>query len=107
VKVPSVAISLAAVLNYQPKVPIETFDFLVTDECHRSIYGRWGQVIEYFDCFLIGLTATLSKFTYVYFDGNVVAEYTHEQSVLDGVNVDYLPYRIATAISESGSKIAW
>jgi type I restriction enzyme, R subunit len=95
----------SVVVNYQPKVPIETFDFLFTDECHRSIYGRWGQVIEYFDSFLIGLTATPSKFTYVYFDGNVVAEYTHEQSVLDGVNVDYLPYRIATAITEGGSKI--
>lgn len=95
----------SVVVNYQPKVPIETFDFLITDECHRSIYGRWGQVIEYFDSFLVGLTATPSKFTYVYFDGNVVAEYTHEQSVIDGVNVDYLPYRIATAISEGGSKI--
>ena len=32
-----------------PTIPIETFDFIVTDECHRSIYGLWRQVLEYFD----------------------------------------------------------
>ena len=81
------------------------FDFIFTDECHRSIYGSWGQVLDYFDAFLVGLTATPSKFTYGYFQGNVVAHYTHEQSVIDGVNVDYNVYRIDTEISKQGSTI--
>jgi type I restriction enzyme R subunit len=92
-------------IEYQPPVPIETFDFVFTDECHRSIYGKWGQVLDYFDAFLTGLTATPSKFTYAYFNGNVVAEYTHEQSVIDGINVDYTVYRIDTEITRHGSTI--
>jgi type I restriction enzyme R subunit len=92
-------------IAYQPAVPIETFDFIFTDECHRSIYGKWGQVLDYFDAFLTGLTATPSKFTYGYFNGNVVAEYTHEQSVIDGINVDYTVYRIDTEITRHGSTI--
>jgi len=92
-------------VSYQPKLPIEAFDFIFTDECHRSIYGRWGQVLDYFDAFLVGLTATPSKFTYGYFQGNVVAPYTHEQSVIDGVNVDYTVYRIETEISKGGATI--
>ncbi|HEU4393763.1 MAG TPA: type I restriction-modification enzyme R subunit C-terminal domain-containing protein [Solirubrobacterales bacterium] len=92
-------------VSYQPKLPIETFDFVFADECHRSIYGRWGQVLDYFDAFLVGLTATPSKFTYGYFQGNVAAPYTHEQSVIDGVNVDYTVYRIETEISRGGSTV--
>lgn len=92
-------------VSYQPKVPIETFDVVFTDECHRSIYGKWGAVLDYFDAFLIGLTATPSKFTYGYFNGNVVLDYSHEESVIDGVNVDYNVYRIDTAISQRGATI--
>jgi type I restriction enzyme R subunit len=92
-------------VSYQPKIPVETFDFVFTDECHRSIYGRWGQVLDYFDAFLVGLTATPSKFTYGYFNGNVVAPYSYEQSVIDQVNVDYTVYRIETEISEGGSTV--
>jgi type I restriction enzyme R subunit len=90
---------------YNSKVPIELFDFIFTDEAHRSIYGRWGQVLDYFDSFLVGLTATPSKFTYGYFQGNVVAPYTYEESVIDGVNVDYTTYRIETEISKQGAVI--
>ena len=50
-------------MAYTPRVPIETFDFIVTDECHRSIYGQWRQVLDYFDAFIIGLTATPSLYT--------------------------------------------
>lgn len=92
-------------VNYQPDLPIEEFDFIFTDECHRSIYGRWGQVLDYFDAFLVGLTATPSKFTYGYFQGNVVAPYSHEQSVIDGVNVDYTVYRIETEVSKQGATV--
>jgi len=89
----------------QPAIPIELFDFLFTDEAHRSIYGRWGQVLDYFDAFLVGLTATPSKFTYGYFQGNVVAPYSYEQSVIDKVNVDYTVYRIETEVSKAGASV--
>lgn len=92
-------------VSYQPSIPIELFDFIFTDESHRSIYGRWGQVLDYFDAFLVGLTATPSKFTYGYFQGNVVAPYSHEQSVIDGVNVDYTVYRIETEVTKGGSTV--
>ena len=62
---------------YNPAIPIETFDFIVTDECHRSIYNLWRQVLEYFDAFLIGLTATPSKQTIGFFNQNLVTEYNH------------------------------
>src|SRR6266480_7312616 len=60
---------------YNPNVPIETFDFIITDECHRSIYNLWRQVLEYFDAYLIGLTATPSKQTIGFFNKNLVMEY--------------------------------
>ena len=90
---------------YNPDIPIETFDFIVTDECHRSIYNVWRQVLEYFDAFLIGLTATPSKQTLGFFDQNLITEYSHERAVADGVNVGYEVYRIKTKVSEDGSKV--
>jgi type I restriction enzyme, R subunit len=90
---------------YNPAIPIEFFDFIIVDECHRSIYNLWRQVLEYFDAFLIGLTATPSKQTFGFFNQNLVSEYNHEQAVADGVNVGFDVYRIRTAISEHGSTI--
>ncbi len=90
---------------YNPKIPIETFDFIITDECHRSIYHLWRQVLEYFDAFLIGLTATPSKQTIGFFDKNLVMEYSHERAVADDVNVGYDVYRIKTAITEGGGRV--
>jgi len=92
-------------VEYSAKVPIEQFDFIVIDECHRSIYNLWKQVLDYFDAFLIGLTATPDKRTFGFFDENVVSEYTYEESVLDGVNVPYDVYNIETEISKKGSVI--
>ena len=92
-------------VTYNPKIPIDTFDFIVTDECHRSIYHLWRQVLEYFDAFTIGLTATPSKQTLGFFNQNLVMEYNHERAVADGVNVGYEVYRIRTQISEQGSKV--
>jgi hypothetical protein len=86
-------------------VPIETFDLIVTDECHRSIYGNWRQVLEYFDSFIVGLTATPSVHTLGFFNRNIVAEYPYERSVVDGVNVGYEVYRIRTRIGEQGSRV--
>lgn len=90
---------------YNPAIPIETFDFIVTDECHRSIYNLWRQVLEYFDAHLIGLTATPSKQTVGFFNQNLVMEYGHERAVADGVNVGYEVYRIKTRVTESGGAI--
>ena len=75
------------------------------DECHRSIYTLWRQVLEYFDAFLIGLTATPAKQTFGFFNQNLVMEYAHEQAVADGVNVDFEVYRIRTQITEQGATV--
>ncbi|MGE4179680.1 MAG: type I restriction-modification enzyme R subunit C-terminal domain-containing protein [Limisphaerales bacterium] len=90
---------------YNPAVPIEKFDFIVTDECHRSIYNLWRQVLEYFDASLIGLTATPAPQTIAYFHQNRVAEYNHERAVADGVNVGYDVYRIKTKVTDAGGKV--
>ncbi|WP_123102168.1 type I restriction-modification enzyme R subunit C-terminal domain-containing protein [Acidithiobacillus sulfuriphilus] len=92
-------------IEYNPSIPIETFDIIVTDEAHRSIYNLWAQVLEYFDATLVGLTATPGKQTFGFFHQNLVMEYSHEMAVADGVNVNYDVYRIKTAITEAGSKV--
>jgi len=95
----------AVPVEYTEKVPIEQFDFIVIDECHRSIYNLWKQVLDYFDAFLIGLTATPDKRTFGFFNENVVSEYTYEESVIDGVNVPYDVYTIETEISQDGGEL--
>ncbi len=92
-------------IEYNPKIPIETFDVIVTDECHRSIYHLWRQVLEYFDGYIVGLTATPNKQTFGFFNQNLVMEYGHEQAVADSVNVNYDVYRIKTEITEGGSRV--
>jgi type I restriction enzyme R subunit len=92
-------------VRYNLTVPVETFDFIIIDECHRSIYNLWKQVLDYFDAFLIGLTATPDKRTFGFFNENIVAEYSYEQSVTDGVNVGYDVYEIVTEITQKGSEV--
>ncbi|TMO84843.1 type I restriction-modification enzyme R subunit C-terminal domain-containing protein [Pseudoalteromonas spongiae] len=95
----------AKLVKYNPAVPIETFDFIIVDECHRSIYNLWKQVLDYFDAFIIGLTATPDKRTLGFFNENIVAEYSYEDSVLDGVNVGYDVYEIETEIGNKGAEL--
>ena len=95
----------AKLVRYNPAIPVEDFDFIVIDECHRSIYNLWKQVLDYFDAFLIGLTATPDKRTYGFFNENIVAEYSYEQSVADGVNVGYDVYEIETEITKKGAEL--
>ncbi|MCG8430476.1 MAG: DEAD/DEAH box helicase family protein, partial [Candidatus Omnitrophica bacterium] len=90
---------------YNPKVPIEFFDFIFIDECHRSIYNLWQQVLDYFDAYLIGLTATPDNRTFGFFKQNVVSEYTHEKAVADGVNVGNEIYCIDTHITQQGAEL--
>ena len=92
-------------VSYNGDLPPETFDVVYVDECHRSIYTLWRQVLEYFDAHLVGLTATPSKQTFGFFNKNLVMEYGHEQAVADGVNVDFDVYRIRTEITERGSVV--
>ncbi|HOZ29412.1 MAG TPA: type I restriction-modification enzyme R subunit C-terminal domain-containing protein [Bacteroidales bacterium] len=92
-------------IEYDPKLPIEFFDFIVIDECHRSIYNLWKQVLEYFDAFEIGLTATPDKRTIGYFNQNLVSEYSHEMAVADGVNVGYDVFIIETKITKEGGTL--
>lgn len=91
---------------YNEKVPIEFFDFIVIDECHRSIYNLWKQVLDYFDVFQIGLTATPDNRTFGYFNQNLVSDYGFEKAVIDGVLVPYNVFTIDTRITKHGGKIA-
>lgn len=93
-------------ITYNPDIPIEEFDFIITDECHRSIYNKWRQVLEYFDSMIIGLTATPSAHTIGFFDENLVMEYTHEEAVADKVNVGFEIYRINTDVTKSGGVVS-
>ena len=90
---------------YSEKIPPEFFDFIYIDECHRSIYNLWQQVIDYFDASLIGLTATPDNRTYGFFKKNVVSDYSHEKAVADGVNVGNEVYVIETQITQRGAQI--
>ncbi len=92
-------------VTYNPGVPPESFDLVIVDECHRSIYGKWRGVLEYFDAHLVGLTATPVKQTFGFFHQNLVAEYPYESAVADGVNVDFDVYRIRTQVTEHGGDI--
>jgi type I restriction enzyme R subunit len=92
-------------VEYSKVNPIEQFDFVIIDECHRSIYNLWKQVLDYYDSFLIGLTATPDKRTFGFFNENVVSEYTYEESVIDGVNVPYDVFTIETEITQAGAKL--
>ena len=92
-------------VQYSAELPPEAFDLVIVDECHRSIYGLWRGVIEYFDAHVIGLTATPTKQTLGFFQQNLVSEYTFPQSVADKVNVDFEVYRIKTRMSEEGGLI--
>ncbi|MBM6498936.1 DEAD/DEAH box helicase family protein [Flavobacterium macrobrachii] len=92
-------------VGYNEKVPIEFFDFVVIDECHRSIYNLWKQVLDYFDVFQIGLTATPDNRTFGYFNQNLVSDYGYEKAVIDGVLVPYNVFTIETEITKNGNII--
>ena len=99
--------SLPAVeLNGKLLLSPDFFDLIIVDECHRSIYGRWRKVLEYFkDARIIGLTATPNEETMEFFNKNRVVNYTLEKSIVDGINVDCRIYRIRTSATENGGEI--
>lgn len=88
------------------KLPPDFFQFIIIDECHRSIYGKWKAVLDYFkDAKILGLTATPTPEAYAYFNENIIEKYTYDDSVVDGVNVPARVYRIKTAVTEHGGTI--
>ncbi|MEV2254986.1 DEAD/DEAH box helicase family protein [Streptomyces sp. NPDC050147] len=93
-------------VGYNADIPPEAFDLIVVDECHRSIYGKWRSVLEYFDAPIVGLTATPVAQTFGYFNGNLVSEYSYQEAVADRVNVDFSVYEIETRITVEGGVIA-
>ena len=96
----------AITLGDDLKLPPDYFQFIIVDECHRSIYGKWKAVLDYFfEAKVLGLTATPTPEAYSYFDYNVIEEYAYDESVVDGVNVPSRVYRIATKITEHGGAI--
>ena len=92
-------------VTYNPQMAPEAFDLVIVDEAHRSIYGVWRGVLEYFDAHIVGLTATPVKQTFGFFQQNLVAEYSYAESVADNVNVDFDVYRIRTQITDQGSTV--
>ncbi|MFN9646365.1 MAG: type I restriction-modification enzyme R subunit C-terminal domain-containing protein [Cyanobacteriota bacterium] len=90
---------------YNAQIPPDFFDVIVVDECHRSIYSLWSQVLEYFDATIIGLTATPGGHTYAWFHRNVVSEYRHEEAVRDKVNVPFWVYQIRTQVGDQGATV--
>lgn len=90
---------------YNEKYPPEFFDCIIVDECHRSIYNVWSQVLSYFDAFIIGLTATPDNRTFAFFNENVVSEYPREQAIIDGVNVGEDIFLIETEVSKNGAHL--
>lgn len=88
------------------RLPRDYFQFIVIDECHRSIYGKWSNVLKYFSqATFLGLTATPTDEAYAFFNRNIIENYTYEQSVLDGVNVPYDVFLIKTEVTEHGGTI--
>ena len=88
------------------KLSPDHFQLIIVDECHRSIYGKWRAVLDYFsDAHVLGLTATPTPEAYAFFNDNVIEKYTYDDSVVDGVNVPPRVYRIKTEITEHGGRI--
>ena len=88
------------------KLPPDYFQLIIVDECHRSIYGKWKKVLDYFSsATVLGLTATPTPEAYAYFNNNIIEQYTYDDSVVDGVNVPPRIYRIITDVTEHGGTI--
>lgn len=100
------ALKETVTLDGELSLPPDYFQFIVIDECHRSIYGKWKAVLDYFkDAKILGLTATPTPEAYAFFDNNIVEKYTYDESVVDGVNVPARVYPILTSVTVHGGTI--
>ena len=87
------------------------FDLIIIDEAHRSVFGKYGAIFNYFDCMMLGLTATpredVDKSTYELFgleDGYPNYDYNLSDAVNDGYLVPYVAYNKGTMILKEGIK---
>ena len=88
------------------KLPPDYFQLIIVDECHRSIYGKWKKVLDYFSgATVLGLTATPTPEAYAFFNNNIIENYKYEDSIVDGVNVPSRIYRIITDVTAHGGTI--
>ena len=88
------------------KLSPDYFQLIIIDECHRSIYGKWKKVLDYFsEATVLGLTATPTPEAYAYFNNNIIERYTYDESVVEGVNVPPRIYRIITDVTAHGGTI--
>jgi type I restriction enzyme R subunit len=78
------------------KFSVGHFDLIIIDEAHRSVFGTYKAIFDYFDSLLIGLTATprdeidRSTFALLELDNNEPNfEYTFDEAVKDGYLVPY------------------
>lgn len=93
-------------LSNDLKLPPDYFQLIIVDECHRSIYGKWKKVLDYFsEAKVLGLTATPTPEAYAFFNNNTIEQYTYDDSVVDGVNVPPRIYRIITDVTAHGGTI--
>ena len=88
------------------KLPPDYFQLIIVYECHRSIYGKWKKVLDYFSgATVLGLTATPTPEAYAFFNNNIIENYKYEDSIVDGVNVPSRIYRIITDVTVHGGTI--
>ncbi|WP_035587050.1 EcoAI/FtnUII family type I restriction enzme subunit R [Hippea jasoniae] len=95
--------------DFYKNIPNDFFDLIIIDECHRSRYGEWGEILEYFNtAYHLGMTATPKREdnidVYEYF-GEPVFVYSMAQAIEDGYLVPYKIYKITTNIDKTGVKI--
>lgn len=106
-------------------MPVDTYDCIIIDEAHRGylldkemdenqvefrdhtdFISQYRRVLDYFDAFKVGLTATPAKHTSEIFGGYPIFNYSYRQAVLDGFLVDFdAPIIIKTKLNEDG--IQW
>ena len=91
---------------------IGRFDLIIIDEAHRSVFGKYGAIFDYFDSFLIGLTATprdeVARSTYnlLQMDPENTFAYEYEEAIRDGYLVPYHGFVRKSQILERGIEVA-
>ena len=95
-------------INYINAIPVQFsvghFDLIIIDEAHRSIFGKYGAIFQYFDSLLIGLTATprdeidKNTFRLLELEDEPNFEYTFDEAVKEGYLV---PYKVKNCTSKA------
>ena len=91
-----------AMMKVHESFDVGFFDLIIADESHRSLYNRYRQIFQYFDCYQVGLTATpvdfVSRNTFDMFEcepADPTANYTYQEAI--DHNPPYLvPFEVDT-----------